>query len=77
MNTAEAKQAGRAASAGRFLRVPDVVATTGLSRATIYRMVEAKAFPAQNRLTARSVGWWESDVEAWLAARRAGAAESG
>ena len=66
---AAAKQRGRAASAGRFLRVDDVVTTTGLSRRTIYRLVDRREFPRQVALTARCVGWWEADVAEWLSAR--------
>lgn len=66
---AQAKREGRPAARGRFLRINDVVATVGLSRATIYRLVGAKLFPEQARLTARAVGWWESDVADWLESR--------
>jgi prophage regulatory protein len=69
LTVARGKQEGRAASAGRFLRVADVIATTGLSRATIYRLVANDDFPRQHALTARCIGWWESDVDAWLRAR--------
>ncbi len=69
LTLAQAKRDGRPAARGRFLRINDVVATVGLSRATIYRMVAAQLFPEQSRLTARAVGWWEADVTAWLEAR--------
>ena len=65
----EAKRLGHAAARGRFLRMPDVIATTGLSRPTIYRLIDRNEFPRQQQLTARCVGWWESDVEAWLETR--------
>ncbi|WP_019517240.1 helix-turn-helix transcriptional regulator [Sphingomonas sp. Mn802worker] len=71
---AQAKEAGCAARAGRFLRVDDVIASTGLSRATIYRLVANRTFPAQHRLTIRCIGWWESEVEAWLKSRLSGSA---
>jgi prophage regulatory protein len=74
MKAAEAKRAGRPADAGRFLRLPDVIATTGLSRPTIYRLIDRHEFPEQHRLTRRSVGWWESDVEDWLRNRTHAAA---
>ena len=57
---AESKNLGRPSDRGRFLRIDDVIATTGLSRATIYRQIDAHAFPEQVRLTARAVGWWEA-----------------
>lgn len=69
MTAAEAKRVGHAATRGRFLRVPDVIATTGLSRPTIYRLMAEGDFPRQQQLTKRCVGWWESDVETWLETR--------
>lgn len=63
---AQAKQVGHASAAGRFLRIDDVIASTGLSRATIYRMVSNNEFPRQHLLTKRCIGWWQSDVDSWL-----------
>ncbi len=68
-NLEQRKSLGRASELGRFLRLNDVVATTGLSRSTIYRMVDAGTFPDRVRLTAQSVGWWEADVADWLQSR--------
>lgn len=69
-NVAQAKQSGHASGAGRFLRINDVIASTGLSRATIYRMIANAEFPRQHLLTKRSIGWWQSDVDSWLLSRR-------
>jgi prophage regulatory protein len=69
LSTAQAKLRGQASDRGRFLRIDDVLATTGLSRATIYRLVADNEFPKQHQLTRRCVGWWEADVDAWLTAR--------
>lgn len=60
----------RPSSSGRFLRMGDLIATTGLSRPTIYRLVATGEFPRQVALTKRCVGWWQSDVDQWLRARR-------
>lgn len=49
---------------GRFLRIADVVASTGFSRATLYRWIEAGTFPAPVKIGAAS-RWIESEVEAW------------
>ncbi len=73
---ATAKQNGRSADAGRFLRIDDVIATTGLSRATIYRLLAANDFPRKVSLTIRCVGWWEAEVRDWLKNRLAGNAYS-
>ncbi|MBW6524800.1 AlpA family phage regulatory protein [Sphingomonas sp. RHCKR47] len=73
---AEAKQAGYAASVGRFMSVNDVIASIGVSRATIYRMIAKQEFPTQHRLTAGRIGWWEKDVETWLQSRPVGGIDS-
>jgi prophage regulatory protein len=67
-----AKRDGYASEVGRFLRLPDVMATTGLGRSTLYRMIADQTFPSQIRLTARCIGWWEADVAKWLQDRRDG-----
>ena len=64
-----AKARGRPSDRGRFLRIDDVIATTGLSRRSIYRMVADDDFPKQHKLSPRSVGWWEADVATWLDSR--------
>jgi prophage regulatory protein len=67
---AAAKLNGRPSDSGRFLRINDVIATVGLSRATIYRLIDAGDFPASTSLTIRCVGWWDREVSDWLIARR-------
>jgi prophage regulatory protein len=54
----------------RILRMPQVVAITGLSRSTVYRLIGEGSFPRQRALSARAVGWLESELQAWLQARR-------
>ena len=71
---AEAKGLGCPSDRGRFLRIHDVIATTGLSRTTIYRLIAQREFPDPKRLTARCVGWWEADVVGWIEDRPAAAA---
>ena len=50
----------------RILRLPEVEARTGLSRSTIYRWRVAGRFPPAVVMGGRTLGWFESDVEAWL-----------
>ena len=53
----------------RILRLPDVKTRTGLSRSTIYALIKNKRFPECINLGARSVGWLESEIEAWIESR--------
>lgn len=55
----------------RILRMPEVVARTGLSERSIRRLVARGDFPPPIRLSRRTVGWLESEVEAWILARAA------
>lgn len=50
----------------RFLRLTDVIARTGLSRSSIYLSISEGKFPANINLGARSVGWLESEIDAWM-----------
>ena len=53
----------------RILRLPEVSRATGLSRSTIFRLVQAGSFPPSVKLTARTIGWHSKDIENWIAAR--------
>lgn len=47
-------------------RLPRVIAHTGLSRATIYRLMGKGDFPANHSpRSARAKVWFEDDVRAW------------
>ena len=50
----------------RILRLPEVVAKTGLCRASIYKGGREGWFPRRVKLTERASGWFESEVEAYL-----------
>ena len=52
-----------------ILRLPEVMARVGIRRALIYQRIADGTFPKQISLGARAVGWLESDIDAWLAAR--------
>ena len=53
----------------RFLRLPEVIARTGLSRSTIYVRLEQGRFPRPVSLGGRAVGWIEAEVEEWIRER--------
>ncbi len=50
----------------RILRLNTVLDRTGLSRATLYRKVQAGTFPRQIRIATRCTGWRESAVNDWM-----------
>ena len=53
----------------KLLRVPAVLARIGISRSTLYQWIKDGTFPPAVNLGARSVGWFESDVDEWIKAR--------
>jgi prophage regulatory protein len=53
----------------RILRRPEVQRRTGVGCSTIYELIKKKAFPRPVSLGAKSVGWVESEIDEWLAAR--------
>ncbi len=53
----------------KVIRRAQVIAVTGLSKATIYRYMDKGAFPRPIPLGERSVGWIEEEVMAWLVSR--------
>ncbi len=48
------------------LRIKHVVAVTGLSKSTIYRLMNAGKFPTSIKLTPYCVVWRSSAVQAWI-----------
>ena len=52
-----------------ILRRPQVEQRTGLSRSTLYQYIKEGNFPKPIPLGPRAVGWLESDVCDWIAAR--------
>jgi prophage regulatory protein len=52
-----------------ILRRKQVQRRTGLPRSSMYLMMSEGLFPKPVKLGSRSVGWFEHEVEAWLAKR--------
>lgn len=50
----------------KILRLPAVKDKTGKPRSSIYRMIAKNKFPKQIKLGQRSVGWIESEIDAWI-----------
>jgi len=53
----------------KLVRLPQVMAMTGLRKTKIYELNAEGAFPRRVRITAHSVGWVEAEVQAWLVHR--------
>lgn len=60
----------------RIIRLRTVMDKTGLSKSTIYRLSNdpASDYPKPVRPTPHTVGWYESEIDAWVESRRGGAA---
>lgn len=50
-----------------ILRLPEVERRTGLRRPTIYRRAKAGTFPQPVRIGPNSTGWFESEIDSFLA----------
>ena len=50
----------------KIIRLPKVEERTGKSRSRIYADIEAGTFPKPIKLSARAVGWIESEIDAWI-----------
>jgi prophage regulatory protein len=61
---------GKLNMATKILRLLGVLDTVCVSKSTIYQWVADGKFPAPIRLGPRSVGWRQSDVDAWLESRQ-------
>lgn len=53
--------------ATNLLRLPAVMARTGLPRSSIYERMARGDFPRPITLGKRTVAWLESDIDAWIA----------
>jgi prophage regulatory protein len=53
----------------KIIRLPATSQKTGLSRSTIYALIARGEFPKQIKLSPRSIGFLESEVDQWLADR--------
>lgn len=50
----------------KILRLPEVLATVGISRSNLYDQIAQGQFPKQIRLSPRTSGWRLSDIEKWI-----------
>ncbi len=50
----------------QILRMSDVVIKTKQSRSNIYLLMDKKLFPQSIKISERSIGWLESDIDGWI-----------
>ncbi len=53
----------------KIIRLPQVMAKTGLSRSTVYNLIANSDFPKRISLSPRSMGFLEREVDAWIESR--------
>ncbi len=56
----------------KILRLKSVLTKTGLTRATLYRLIKHDQFPKQIKISMRCVGWPDDLVQQWIDARVSG-----
>ena len=54
----------------QLLRLPQVLALTGLSKTTCYSLIGRKEFPRPKQISSRTVAWPLSSVQAWIESRK-------
>ena len=61
----------------RILRFPEIHPRIGrLARSTVWRLEKAGKFPAHRQISPNAVGWLESEIDEWIAARQVAGGES-
>lgn len=54
----------------RFIRLPELINRTGLSRSHLYYLISVDQFPRQiNLCGGRAIAWIESEVDEWMKVR--------
>ncbi|EGI8972056.1 TPA: AlpA family phage regulatory protein [Citrobacter amalonaticus] len=56
----------------RILRKKEVLNLTGISSATLYRLIAKGDFPIPKKLTGgsgRAVGWGSNEIQSWIESR--------
>jgi prophage regulatory protein len=57
----------------RILKLPAVLERVPRSKTAIYADMKAGKFPQAIKLSTRSIGWRESDIEEWINSRASSA----
>jgi len=54
----------------RVVRMSSLIQRVGLSRASIYRLMDQGVFPKSFKIGNSAIGWDETDIDAWIAERK-------
>lgn len=66
--SATGQHTGNVVPLDELLSLPDVMALTSLSRASVYRGMDRGLFPRSVRISRARIAWRASEVNAWLRA---------
>ena len=53
----------------QLLRLPDVLARTGMSRSRLYAALADRSFPQPVKISLRAVAWPAEEVDDWISQR--------
>ncbi len=53
----------------KIVRLPQVIQKTGLSRSTLYSLINSGDFPQKIKLSPRAMSFLESEIDSWIADR--------
>lgn len=53
----------------KLIRLPEMLARTGLSRTRAYEAIRAGNFPAPVKIGPRAVGWVAEEIDCWISER--------
>ena len=54
-----------------IMRMTDVCSELGVSRASVYRLLESESFPKPLKLGKRAIGWERDHIQQWVKSRSA------
>jgi len=57
------------ATSSRLLRIRDVLAIIGVSRASLYRLLQSGQFPRPVKISERAIAWREQEIAEWVETR--------
>lgn len=53
----------------RYIRIKELAMMLGISKQTIYRLIQQEKFPKQIKLTERTAVWRLSTIKQWISDR--------